>query len=146
MLLKKQTEQKNKVMIEYWKNCLKKYADFSGRSRRSEYWYFTLVNFIIIFLIALISGFTTLTSPLLSTILEILMFLYVIGIIIPAIAVTIRRLHDIGKSGWWYCVTFVPFIGGIWLLILTCTDSQAGDNEYGPNPKTSEIDLINTIK
>jgi uncharacterized membrane protein YhaH (DUF805 family) len=64
-----------------------------------------------------------------------LMFTYAFVVFVPSIAVTIRRLHDIGKSGWWYCIAFVPFIGGLILLVLTLLDSEPDRNEYGPNPK-----------
>jgi uncharacterized membrane protein YhaH (DUF805 family) len=61
--------------------------------------------------------------------------LYALAIILPALAVAVRRLHDIGKSGWWLFITFVPLVGSIWYLVLLATDSQPGENEYGPNPK-----------
>ena len=64
----------------------------------------------------------------------------------PSIAVMVRRLHDIGKSGWWYFIALIPLAGPIWLIVLLATDSQEGTNEYGVNPKTGEVDLINTIK
>lgn len=63
------------------------------------------------------------------------LFLFFVFHLIPTIAVSVRRMHDIGKSGWWVLIAFVPLIGWIWYLILCCTDSQPGDNQYGPNPK-----------
>jgi uncharacterized membrane protein YhaH (DUF805 family) len=62
-------------------------------------------------------------------------FLYILAIFIPALAVSVRRLHDIGKSGWMYLIIIIPLIGSIWLLVLAVTDSNSGENKYGPNPK-----------
>ena len=128
-------------MINYWTSALKNYANFNGRARRSEYWYYTLMNMII--LIGLQVFATVCATGGMGEIAMILGLLYLgysLGTLIPSIAVGVRRMHDVGKSGWFLLIP-------IYNLILACTDSQAGDNEYGPNPKTgSEIDLINTIK
>lgn len=112
--------------MNWFLKCLKQYADFSGRARRTEYWMFTLFNAII----SLILGFVLATIGLVF-----LSYIYSIAILIPSLAVCIRRLHDIGKSGWWYLIGFVPVVGTIVLLIWFCTDSQPGNNEWGPNPK-----------
>lgn len=108
-------------MIEAIKSCFNNYATFSGRARRSEYWYFCLFNFLV----GLVLGFTGI--PFLSGLFALITFL-------PALAVAVRRLHDVGKSGWMYLLCLLPLIGTIWLLVLFCTDSKA-DNQYGPNPK-----------
>lgn len=71
----------------------------------------------------------------------ILYGLYSLAILLPTWAVTVRRLHDVGKSGWWIFISLIPLIGGIWLFILTLTDSQPGDNQYGPNPKMSVVQV-----
>lgn len=134
-------------MINYWKACFQKYADFNGRARRSEYWYFTLMNIIImipLYILAIIFFLNEMT--VLGIAFIGLYVIYALGSFIPSLAAIVRRLHDIGKSGWMFCVSFIPLAGPIWLLVLMCTDSQPGDNEYGPNPKNSDIDLINTIK
>ena len=134
-------------MINYYQSVLKNYANFDGRARRSEYWYFALANFLIILGLEIL-GFVVafaLESKVLTLIFGILVIGYLLATIIPNISVLVRRLHDVGKSGWWYFISFVPLIGGIWLLVLICTDSQPGSNEYGINPKTGEVDLINTI-
>lgn len=112
--------------MNWFLKCLNQYADFSGRARRTEYWMFTLFNAII----SLILGFVLATIGLVF-----LSYIYSIAILIPSLAVCIRRLHDIGKSGWWYLIGFVPVVGTIVLLIWFCTDSQPGNNEWGPNPK-----------
>ena len=109
-------------------------TDFSGRSRRKEYWYFQLFNAIVMIFLGLFAfAFSDQGKP--AVIPFGLMFTYGFVVFVPALAVTIRRLHDIGKSGWWYCIAFVPFIGGLILFVLTLLDSDPERNEYGPNPK-----------
>lgn len=125
--------------MNWYLNVLKNnYANFEGRARRKEYWMFTLINaliFIVLFvLISLSMDSYTGEMNSVGYVVTILMLIYSLGIIIPSIAVTIRRLHDIDKSGWWYFISFVPF-GGIILFVFTCLDSTLGDNRFGPNPK-----------
>jgi uncharacterized membrane protein YhaH (DUF805 family) len=105
------------------------YANFGGRARRKEYWMFVLFNMLFVFA-ALIVDFILGTFPLLYVV-------YILGIILPSIAVTVRRLHDVGKSGWWYFIVLIPIIGAIWLLVLLCTDGTPGANSYGPSPKAA---------
>lgn len=118
--------------------CLKeKYASFEGRARRSEFWYFML--FI---LIANICG--AIVFAILGAIIKgaagaivgytVGMALTSLGLICPSIAVSVRRLHDTGKSGWMYLLNLIPYIGSLILLVLYCFDSKE-DNQYGPNPK-----------
>ncbi len=114
-------------MISYFTLAFKKYADFNGRSTRSEYWYFYLCYIIVFAIIWLLSFF--------EESLSILTILFGLATLIPSLAVAVRRLHDIGKSGWNILWSFLPLIGSIILLVFFCTDSQAGQNEYGPNPK-----------
>ena len=104
--------------------CFHKYADFSGRARRKEYWYFTLFNVIVSCVLAILLGEN---SALASA--------YALVTLIPGLAVFWRRMHDIGKSGAWWFISFVPLVGTILLLVWECRDSQPGDNAYGPNPK-----------
>lgn len=109
---------------------IKKYAVFSGRASRKEYWLFCLWNLIIGFVIGFVLGLTgNLNAVLPAAIIYLAIF------IIPSVAVTVRRLHDIGRSGWWLLILFVPYIGPIILITFYCFDSQSGDNKYGPNPK-----------
>ena len=119
-------------MQEYKTVVFEKYADFSGRASRKEYWMFTLIHFIISLLIGFVAGFIAgLTG------IELFIytgFIYALAVLIPCITVSVRRLHDIGKSGWWLLVAFVPFIGGIVLLIFALIPSEEGSNAYGPNP------------
>ena len=113
--------------MNWYLAVLKNYAGFSGRARRKEYWTFVLFN-VIFSIVALILDYLVGTVVL-------FLALYALAVLIPGIAVLVRRLHDVGKSGWWYFISFVPIIGGIWLLVLLFTDSSPGENQYGPNPK-----------
>jgi uncharacterized membrane protein YhaH (DUF805 family) len=119
--------------MNWYLKVLKNYAEFSGRARRKEYWMFALFN--IVFSIAAI-----ILDNILGTTIEdvgygLFYCLYGLAVIIPSLAVGVRRLHDVGKSGWFLFVALIPIIGAIWLLVLLCTDGNAGANEYGPNPK-----------
>ena len=133
-------------MVNYWLMAFKKYADFEGRARRSEYWYYTLMNIILmVSLQILIFVCAASDAGIVSAIFGILYFIYALATLIPSLAVAVRRLHDIGKSGWMILVGLIPLVGGIWLIVLMATDSQEGSNEYGQNPKTWQEDLINKI-
>ncbi len=112
-------------MNEYL-GVLKKYAVFSGRARRKEFWMFVLINFIIAIALSAVDMMLG---------LGLLGFIYAVATLVPALAVGARRLHDIGKSGWWQLVGLVPLIGLIILIIFFVMDSNPGDNQYGPNPK-----------
>ena len=104
------------------------YADFSGRARRSEYWYFLLFSLIICIGLALIDRLLNFSAGILSSI-------FVLVTLIPSIAVGVRRLHDTDRSGWWMLICLVPLIGGIVLLVFCVQDSQTGSNRFGENPK-----------
>ena len=104
-----------------------KYADFSGRARRKEYWMFTLVYFIL----SLIFGFLDEAFGI-----SILYTIFVLALVVPSIAVGVRRLHDVGKSGWWLFVSLIPIIGIIYILYLMIKDGQPEANQWGANPKT----------
>ncbi|HET8692319.1 MAG TPA: DUF805 domain-containing protein [Steroidobacteraceae bacterium] len=115
--------------------ALKKYAVFTGRSRRSEYWYFVLFYFLICIVLAIVDTMTGTMSAQYG--MGVLGSLFALAMVIPSIAVGVRRLHDIGKSGWWLLVGFIPLVGLIVLIVWACRDSQPGTNAYGPNPKES---------
>ncbi|OIQ18789.1 DUF805 domain-containing protein [Lacinutrix sp. MedPE-SW] len=117
----------------YLKVVRDNYANFEGRARRQEYWMFTLFNFLIIMALAIVSGVlaTSLDAPAFMAIY----FIYALAVVIPSLAVAVRRLHDTGKSGWYYLISLIPLIGGIWLIILFATEGDVGPNEYGPDPK-----------
>ena len=119
--------------MKYFLYCLQHYADFTGRARRSEYWYFVLFNFIVSILIGLSLG--VIAGLLNVPALVYLAYLWSLAVFIPSLAVSVRRLHDIGRSGWWVLLSLLPLVGAIILIIWHCTDSQPGANQYGPNPK-----------
>jgi len=115
---------------EYFVNILKtKYFQPQGRARRREYWMFTLFWMVILI------GATIIGSIINETLGSIIYFIGALGVLAPAVTLSIRRLHDIGKSGWWFLISLVPFVGSIILLVFMCLDSQPGENIYGPNPK-----------
>jgi uncharacterized membrane protein YhaH (DUF805 family) len=116
--------------MEFMIMPLKRFADFSGRSRRKEYWMFQLLLAVIYFGVFMASAASKSESVALA-----LIVVFVLVAFIPGIAVQVRRLHDIGKSGWWCFITLVPFVGGIWLFVLNCSEGQNGQNQYGPDPK-----------
>ena len=130
---------------------LRRYADFSGRSRRKEYWMFVLFTilvyaaFIVLFMVG--GGATgmfgqTGDAPELGVIAWLVIALFVIFaliIFIPALAVIVRRLHDQDKSGWFILLQFIPYIGGIIILIFMCIEGTKGENRYGPDPKGENI-------
>ena len=124
--------------MKYYLKVLKNYANFSGRASRSEYWYFVLFNIIIAFTLAFIDG---LLGEIIGSSYPFFYIIYLVGIIIPSLAVLVRRLHDIDKSGTWIFIYLVPLIGGIWLLILLATESHFGKNKYGNHPDQEVDDL-----
>jgi uncharacterized membrane protein YhaH (DUF805 family) len=132
------------------KTCLRQYGTFTGRARRSEYWFFTLAHFLVLaalYVVVLVvgaatgalSGATDSTAAgagggIVMLLLTLVMCVVALGLFVPTLAVTVRRLHDTGRSGWWYLISLVPF-GGIVILVFSCLDSTPGPNQFGPNPK-----------
>lgn len=116
--------------MEWYLKVLRSYAHFEGRARRREYWYFTLINVLIAVALALIDG--ALDISLLSP-------LYTLAVFIPGLAVSVRRLHDTGRSGWWLLLSLVPLVGAIVVLVFMCLDSEPGANQYGPPPKGAVV-------
>jgi uncharacterized membrane protein YhaH (DUF805 family) len=119
--------------MNWYLEVLKKYTEFDGRARRKEYWYFTLFNFLAFFTLAFIDG--VIGSFNAEAGIGLLAGIYSLGVLIPALAVSIRRLHDTNRSGWWLLIELIPVIGAIVLFIFMVQDSQQGDNQYGANPK-----------
>lgn len=107
--------------MNYYLKVLQNYAIFSGRAGRSEYWYFVLINFVISIAIGFIGG-------IIGT--SIVSNIFTLAVLVPSIAVGVRRMHDVGKSGWFLLIP-------IYNLILACTDGVKGDNEYGADPKAN---------
>jgi uncharacterized membrane protein YhaH (DUF805 family) len=122
--------------MNWYLQALKKYAVFTGRARRKEYWFFVLFNIIISAALAIVDYFTGTYSATYG--MGLLGCLYTLGVLIPAIAVSVRRLHDTGRSGWWLLLALIPVIGGIVLLVFMVFDSDPGENKYGPSPKVDQ--------
>lgn len=112
--------------FDYFMSAFKKYSDFSGRSRRSEYWFFALFN--VLAAIAAVFLDAAIGFPLFYIGYALIAF-------IPALAVLVRRLHDTNRSGWWFLIALVPLVGAIVLLVFLVTDSDPNENQYGLNPK-----------
>jgi len=119
--------------MSWFVEALKKYAVFSGRSRRKEYWYFVLFVVIISIVLSLID--TLIGAYARSSGVGLLSGIFSLAVLIPGIAVSIRRLHDTDRSGWWILLGLIPIIGQIILLVFYVQDSTPGTNGYGPNPK-----------
>ncbi|OBX47863.1 DUF805 domain-containing protein [Haemophilus haemolyticus] len=124
--------------MNWYLEVLKKYATFSGRARRKEYWMFTLFQFIAMFILFILEAAIGLSGELSGV--------YWLATILPSLAVSVRRLHDTGRSGWWLLISIIPIVGAIVLIIFMCTDSQTGNaldnttgrNQYGENPKLTD--------
>ncbi len=112
---------------------LRKYADFTGRAQRAEYWFFTLFYLLFFLALSLVDGAAGLYNAAYG--LGLLGGLFALAMILPSIAVSVRRLHDTSRSGWWLLISLIPLIGGVVLLVFVCLDSTPGTNAYGPNPK-----------
>ena len=132
---KKRINQKQIIMIEWYKKVvLENYANFNGRARRAEYWWYSLGNLILFIIAAVLDSVIGLAilGPY-----GIFYTVLLLGTIIPSIAVGIRRMHDVGKSGWFILIP-------IYNLILACTEGDKGSNEYGPDPK-NQYDEVNKL-
>ena len=123
--------------MNWYLEVLKKYAVFQGRARRKEYWFFILFNVLISMALAIIERLTGNFDP--ATGLGALSGLYALGLMIPGMAVSVRRLHDTGRSGWWLLITFVPVFGAIVFLYFMVLDSNPESNKYGTSPKGNEL-------
>ena len=123
--------------MNYYSICLSKFADFSGRARRREYWTFALVNCLIALLLLILGlafGEDSPASNIMVTIFYLIM-------LVPNLSVSVRRLHDIGKSGWWLFIGLIPLVGSLLLLVWSLMDSEEGENQYGENPKGGKVIL-----
>lgn len=126
--------------MHWYLKVINQYFDFSGRARRKEYWIFTLISLLITWSLSILDlVLQTYIFSIISTIYSLLIF-------IPSLAVLLRRLHDMGKSGWYFFLILIPFIGWIWLIVLLCMESETRPNKWGDNPKGVGNDrLINQI-
>ncbi|MBP3879384.1 MAG: DUF805 domain-containing protein [Lachnospiraceae bacterium] len=109
------------------KSCFNNYANFNGRARRSEYWYFFLFYAVISIVLSALARN--------SSIFSFISGIFSLALLVPNLAVSIRRLHDIGRSGWYYLISFIPVVGQIIMIVWFCQDSVPGTNMYGMNPK-----------
>ena len=124
------TTKKN---MDWYFESLKKYAVFDGRAGLKEYWYFNLFSFIIIIILSVIDIVTGTFNAKVG--MGLLGGIYTLAVLIPGIAVSVRRLHDTDRSGWWLLINGIPLIGIIVFLVFTAQDGTPGDNQYGSNPK-----------
>tara|TARA_Y100000385_G_C12592977_1_gene425503 strand:- start:5 stop:385 length:381 start_codon:yes stop_codon:yes gene_type:complete len=126
--------------MNWYLEVLRKYATFSGRARRKEYWMFVLINLVVTLILAF-------SSSILGVIGLLLYGIYVVGTLIPNIAVTVRRLQDQDKEWPWIFVSLIPFIGGIWMLVLLAKEGSHGENRYGLDPKANSVgtDVLDAV-
>jgi uncharacterized membrane protein YhaH (DUF805 family) len=123
--------------MNWYLEVLKKYVVFEGRARRKEYWFFILFNVLISTALGFIDWLTGNINP--ETGIGILSGIYALGVMLPGMAVSVRRLHDTGRSGWWLLITFLPVIGAIIFFYFMVLDGNPERNEYGPSPKDYEV-------
>lgn len=116
--------------MNHYLDALRKYAVFSGRAQRAEYWYFLLFNLVIGLVLFSLGTF-------LGKVALFAYWIYAVAVLIPSIAVSVRRLHDTNRSGWWVLISLVPIVGGIILLVFMVLDSDPNSNQYGPNLKST---------
>ena len=144
--------------LDYFKSCLTEdYANFSGRARRAEYWYYSLA--IGLAFLALVAVMFVIGAVVASfdpsedvaaagmVLAGLMLGAAFLATFIPGLAVTVRRLHDTGRSGWWYLISLIPYVGGIVLFVFTVLDSERGRNQWGPSPKFRvEDDVIDHLE
>jgi len=119
--------------MNWYLKALTNYTEFGGRARRKEYWFFILFNILISIAFTIIDGVTGLYS--IETGVGLFSGIYSLAILVPSIAVGVRRLHDTNRSGWWLLISFIPLIGAIILIVFLASDSNPEENQYGQNPK-----------
>ena len=119
--------------MEWYLKPWKKFVDFSGRARRKEYWIFTLINVIIASIITAIFPAATTSGGMVQP--SVVSSIFSLVILLPSLAVAVRRLHDTNRNGWLILIALIPLVGWILVLVWLCTDSNQGENDYGPDPK-----------
>ncbi|MCY8369202.1 DUF805 domain-containing protein [Bacillus haynesii] len=120
--------------MKWYVKAIKNYAGFTGRERRKEFWLSCLFSYMVLVIYVFFKAILHLPEYEIETYLGMV---YLLAILVPCLAVTLRRLHDTGKSGYWICIGLIPLIGQFILLIMLCQDSEKGENQYGPNPKAA---------
>jgi uncharacterized membrane protein YhaH (DUF805 family) len=118
------TDEEHYGFFDWVKKCLQNYANFNGRARRKEYWYFYLASMLATLLGLVVDAMLGLDTP-------VFYMLASLGLLVPGIAAGVRRLHDIHKSGWWMLIALIPIVGGIVLLVWYCTDTKPESNQWG---------------
>lgn len=121
------------AQMNWYLEALGKYAVFTGRARRKEFWYFNLCSLLIMVILMFIDLFTRTFSPEFG--FGLLGGIYILAVFFPQLSVQVRRLHDTSRSGWWVCLAVIPVVGPLVLLFFFTQDTHVGTNEYGPNPK-----------
>jgi uncharacterized membrane protein YhaH (DUF805 family) len=124
------------IVMQWYLKVLQQYAEFTGRARRTEFWMFTLFSAIISVVLGLLDNLLGLTFVP-GTLSGWLGLLYSLAVLLPSLGVSIRRLHDTGRSGWWLLIGLVPVVGAIVLIVFCATPGNAGANAHGPDPKAS---------
>jgi uncharacterized membrane protein YhaH (DUF805 family) len=112
------------------RSVLTQYAGFSGRARRSEYWYFFLANFLASVVASIIDA---------ALGVSLLQWIVTLALLLPGLAVSVRRMHDTGRSGWWLLLGLIPLVGAIILIVVACQDSRPQANRWGPSPKYQAV-------
>ncbi|WP_028927203.1 DUF805 domain-containing protein [Pseudonocardia acaciae] len=122
--------------MQWYVKVLRQYADFNGRARRTELWMFALFNVIAMLVLGIIDAVAGLK---IDPGFGVLGSIYSLAVLVPGLAVSVRRLHDTGRSGWWILLGLVPIVGGIVLLVWYCTPGKPENNRWGANPKTTPM-------
>ena len=122
--------------MQWYTEVLKKYVDFSGRARRKEFWMFVLISTVISILLFIVD--TIIGTRNTTTGLGLLGGIYLLAVLLPTLAVAVRRLHDTDRSGWSIFISLIPIAGPIILIVFNAQEGSAGDNKYGPDPKAAE--------
>lgn len=135
-------------MLDWALLPLKRYADFSGRSRRREYWFFALLIFLVTIVLTFVTGAggilmdpTSVAAGAGLGASVIILLLFCLAIFIPALAVQVRRFHDQDKSGWFVLLNLIPYIGGLIVLVFMCIEGTRGPNRFGSDPKESDTPI-----
>ena len=133
-------QESDYTMIDWWKKVVfKNYANFSGRARRAEFWFYSLANVLVIIPFYILGMIGISTEQSVFTSLGFAVYgLVALGTLVPSLAVTVRRLHDVNRSGWFYFIGLIPLIGGIILLVWFFTDGDRYTNNYGDDPKNMQ--------
>ncbi|WP_237068560.1 DUF805 domain-containing protein [Microbulbifer guangxiensis] len=124
--------------MHWYLKVLRNYTNFHGRAQRREYWFFVLFNLLIALMLSTIDGVTGLYSEEYGV--GLLSGAYALLVLLPSLAVTARRLHDTGRTGWWILVSLIPLVGYLVLLAFMVFDSEPGTNRFGPNPKETSVE------